>query len=34
VVEFLDNDSRDEFGNKAAWDLMQNQILTKLEADA
>lgn len=34
VVEFLDEDSRDEFGNKRAWEMIQNQVLSGLEADA
>ncbi len=34
VVEFLDDDSRDEFGNKPAWERIQHQVLSELEADA
>lgn len=33
VVEFLDDDSREEFGDKAAWDELQNQVLKVLEAN-
>ena len=34
VVEFLDDDSRKEFGDKAAWETIQNQVLSELESDA
>ena len=34
VVEFLDDDSREEFGDKAAWEMMQTQVLDELEASA
>ena len=34
VVEFLDIDSREEFGNKPTWESLQNQVLTELEASA
>ena len=34
VVEYLDDDSRDEFGGRPAWERLQNQILTELEANA
>jgi predicted nucleotidyltransferase component of viral defense system len=34
VVEFLDDDSRREFGDKPAWEMMQTQILDELEANA
>jgi predicted nucleotidyltransferase component of viral defense system len=34
VVEFLDANSREEFGNKPAWELLQSQVLNELEADA
>ena len=34
VVEFLDDDSRAEYGNKAAWEGLQTQILNELESDA
>jgi len=33
VVEFLDDDSREEFGHRSAWDLLQCQILNELEAN-
>lgn len=34
VVEFLDEDNREEFGDKPAWERLQNQVLNKLEANA
>ncbi len=34
VVEFLDEDSRDEFGDKSAWEVLQNQVLNELDANA
>ena len=34
VVEFLDDDSRDEFGNKPAWERIQSEVLSELEGDA
>ena len=34
VVEFLDEYSRDEFGDKPAWDMMQIQVLNEFEANA
>ena len=34
VVEFLDANSREEFGGKPAWELLQNQVLNELEANA
>jgi predicted nucleotidyltransferase component of viral defense system len=34
VVEFLEKDSRDEYGNKDAWNSLQNLVLSRLEADA
>jgi predicted nucleotidyltransferase component of viral defense system len=34
VVEFLDDDSRTEFGTRAAWERLQNQVLNELAADA
>lgn len=34
VVEFLDKDSRAEYGDKRAWELLQNQVLSQLEANA
>jgi hypothetical protein len=34
VVEFLDKDSRKEFGDKPAWEMMQVQVLNELEANA
>jgi len=33
VAEFLDEDARAEFGDRPAWELLQCQILGKLEAD-
>jgi len=32
VVEFLDEDSREEFGDKSAWDSLRYQILDEFEA--
>ena len=34
VVEFLDANSREEFGGKPAWELLQNQVLNEFEANA
>jgi len=34
VVEFLDTESRDEYGNKSAWDSLQYLVLSQLDADA
>ncbi len=34
VVEFLDDDSREEFGDKSAWNALQSQVLNELEANA
>lgn len=34
VVEFLTDESRAEFGDRSAWDLLQNEILTALVNDA
>ena len=34
VVEFFDDASRAEFGNKSAWEMLQNQLLTELETNA
>ncbi|MCH8136266.1 MAG: nucleotidyl transferase AbiEii/AbiGii toxin family protein [Proteobacteria bacterium] len=34
VVEFLDIDSKVEYGNRSAWDLLQNLVLCQLEANA
>jgi len=34
VVEFLDEDSRNEFGNQPAWEGIQQQVLSELEANA
>jgi len=34
VVEFLDANSREEFGGKPAWELLQTQVLNELEANA
>ena len=34
VVEFLDENSRDELGHRPAWEMLQNQILRELEANA
>ena len=33
VVEFLDKDSRKEFGNRSAWQMLQNDVLCQLETD-
>jgi hypothetical protein len=34
VVEFLEVDGRGEYGNKGAWDSLQNLVLSRLQADA
>lgn len=34
VVEFLDNDSRQEYGNRGAWDSLRDLVLRQLEANA
>jgi len=34
VVEFLDTDSREEFGDKSVWEMIQNQILSEIEDSA
>lgn len=34
VVEFLDIDSKVEYGNRSAWDSLQNLVLCQLEANA
>jgi hypothetical protein len=34
VVEFLDGDSREEFGDKVAWSTLQNQVLSEIETNA
>ena len=34
VVEFLDDDSRAEFGDRSAWEGLQNLVLNELEANA
>lgn len=34
VVEFLHTGSRDEYGNRSAWDTLQNLVLSQLTADA
>ncbi len=34
VVEFLDEDARGEFGDEAAWELIQNQVFNQVEANA
>ena len=34
VVEFLNDDSREEFGDRPAWERLQNQVLNALEANA
>jgi len=34
VVEFLETDSREEYGSKNAWNSLQNLVLRRLEADA
>jgi predicted nucleotidyltransferase component of viral defense system len=33
VVEFLDDASRTEFGDKSAWEILQNQVLNELETN-
>ena len=33
VVEFLDEASRAEFGDKSAWEILQNQVLNELETN-
>ena len=34
VVEFLDKESRADYGDKHAWDMLQNQVLGQVEANA
>jgi len=34
VVEFLDTESREEYGSKSAWDSLQNRVLSELKSDA
>ena len=34
VVEFLEMEGREEYGNRGAWDSLQNLVLSRLEADA
>lgn len=34
VVEFLDTESKTEYGNRSAWDSLQNLVLSQLEANA
>ncbi|MFT5172761.1 MAG: hypothetical protein ACI8W7_000929 [Gammaproteobacteria bacterium] len=34
VVEFLEHESRGEYGNKAAWEGLQSQVLKELQASA
>ncbi len=34
VVEFLDDDSREEFGDRPTWERLQSQVLNELEANA
>jgi predicted nucleotidyltransferase component of viral defense system len=34
VVEFLEAESREEYGNKNAWNSLQNLVLSRLESDA
>ena len=34
VVEFLNDDSREEFGDRPAWERLQNQVLNALTANA
>jgi predicted nucleotidyltransferase component of viral defense system len=34
VVAFLDDASRTEYGGKAAWEMLQNQVLNELETNA
>lgn len=34
VVEFLNEDSREEFGDRPAWERLHNQVLNALTANA
>lgn len=34
VLEFLDDDSRQEFGTEGSWELIQNQVLSEIETSA
>ena len=34
VIEFLDKESRAEYGDKQAWAMLQNQVLSQIEANA
>jgi hypothetical protein len=34
VVEFLETESREEYGSKSAWNSLQNMVLSRLETDA
>jgi len=34
VVEFLDNESRVEYGSESAWEIVQTQVLDTLGAHA
>jgi len=34
VVEFLDEDQRGDYGDKPAWERLQNQVLSQLDANA
>jgi hypothetical protein len=34
VVEFLETESRPDYGSRNAWDSLQNLVLSQLEANA
>ena len=34
VVEFLEEETRTDYGNKHAWQVLQNEVLSQVEADA
>ena len=34
VVEFLNDDSREEFGDRSAWERLHSQVLNALKANA
>lgn len=34
VVEFLDEETRTDYGNKHAWQVLQNEVLSQVDADA
>ena len=34
VVEFLDKESRADYGDKQAWEILQDQVLNQVEANA